>query len=358
MGSKRGSPVPGFLDPLGLFGSDPKPPTPPDPVVTANAQAAANRETAIAEAQLNRVNQVTPYGTTQFSQTPGPGGVPIYTQTTTESPNQQALREGQENLGIDLSAVGQRQIGQLSDALSAPYDPRRINLGDTTGGQLDLAQVLGGNFDLSQFDPTRALGDYGQQVEQDTYNLATRRLGGEFDRAEEGLRTRLANQGITPGSEAFENELESFNRSRGDAYASAQLGARDTAERSRAARTAELLAGAGLTGDERTQRINEILTGRTQNLEEALQQYGIDTTADISGRTQPLQEIQAIMHGTPLTPINPGAIATSGINPTDIAGITQTNYQQLLNAFNAQQQQQQSTQGAVAGVAGAALVAF
>lgn len=382
-------------DPAGIAkGSDeynkkhPEAPKPPDPQATADAQTRSNVQTAIAEAQLNRVNEVTPYGGTTYTQTMGPNGVPIYTRTTTESDEERGLREGQQGLSQSLLDIGQTQAGQIRDALGQPYDPRRINIADTTGGRLDFNEALGeynldrfdptneGRFDLSRFDPSQALGDYGTQLEQQTYDLATSRLGREFDRAEEGLRTRLANQGITPGSEAWNAELESFNRSRGQAYTDAQLQARNVAESSRAARAGELAAGAGLAETERQTNMadllaaanlseaererlsNELLTGRTQNVEEALRQYGIDTSADLSERQQPLSEIQAIIQGTPLTPINPGAIATSQIQPTNTADITQSNYQMLLNAYNQAQQNQASTQGAVAGVAGAALLAF
>ena len=43
--------------------SSPTPPAPPDPVATAQAQAAANKESAMATTQLGNPNIVNPYGT-------------------------------------------------------------------------------------------------------------------------------------------------------------------------------------------------------------------------------------------------------------------------------------------------------
>jgi len=42
--------------------SAPAPPVPPDPIKTAAAQAAVNKETAIAQAKLNMIDEYTPYG--------------------------------------------------------------------------------------------------------------------------------------------------------------------------------------------------------------------------------------------------------------------------------------------------------
>src|SRR6187549_1014741 len=50
----------------------PRAPTPPDPVATANAQTASNRDTALTQARLNNVNQVTPYGSLTYTASGGP----------------------------------------------------------------------------------------------------------------------------------------------------------------------------------------------------------------------------------------------------------------------------------------------
>ena len=47
--------------------SAPSPPPPPDPAKTAAAQAAANKETAIAQAKLNMIDEYTPYGSSLYT---------------------------------------------------------------------------------------------------------------------------------------------------------------------------------------------------------------------------------------------------------------------------------------------------
>lgn len=294
--------------------SKPRAPTPPSPQATAAAQTESNVNTAIANAQLNNVNQVTPWGSVTYSSTPGANGIPNWTQTTTLSENQQALNDLQEQQGLALGQLGLDQTERASDILSQPYSSTRAdiagslgqaNFGDQVGqvnynglgsgqvdysgnafndmadprrnqvgqadysqyqlGSMDLASALGGsanfgpqignvqshevngqrinnrldlgnynqaglqNLDLSQYDSANA-----GQLQSYLYNLAAKPLESEFAKREESLRTRLANQGVNAGSSAFGSELSAFNEGAGNAYASAQLNAFDSALRANA----------------------------------------------------------------------------------------------------------------------------
>src|SRR5690606_16080061 len=71
----------------------PSPPPPPDPMATARAQGQINKETAIAQARLNAVNQVTPYGNFTYEAGPEVEGVPQYTATQTFTPEQPHIFE-------------------------------------------------------------------------------------------------------------------------------------------------------------------------------------------------------------------------------------------------------------------------
>lgn len=295
--------------------SKPKAPAPPDPVATAQAQYQYNTQAAQDSARLNRVNQQTPYGSVSYTEGPGMR----WTQTVTESPNQERLRLAQENSGIALGELGAAQARKVGDILGTNYQSRRFNSADVTGGR---------------FDPNAAAG---QDIESATYDLATRRLGTQFDRSEEQLRSRLANQGITQDSEAFRSELEAFNTGKGNAYADAQLQARSTAEASRAA------------------RIAEALQGRQQNLAEGEAQYARDTAADMADRRVPLEEISSIINGAPLQRTDPGQIYTQGINAADYQGAVAMQQQALQNQYNQKMAGRNAIIGGLAGLGGAAL---
>ena len=72
-------------------------PAAPDPVATANAQAAANKEAVRESALVNQINQVTPYGTLKYT---GEVGAPDRTATTTLSPAQQQMLDLTNQAGI------------------------------------------------------------------------------------------------------------------------------------------------------------------------------------------------------------------------------------------------------------------
>lgn len=300
-------------------------PTPPDPVRTAEAQTASNVETATANSYLNNVNQVTPWGNVMFDVTGGgPNGVPTWTQTTTLSPSQQALNDLVEQQGLLLGQLGIDQTHAVSNILGTNYDPTRFNTNAVTGGALDIAG---------------ALGDYNTDIEQRYRDLATRGLGEDFDRREESLRSRLAAQGINAGTEAQGTELANLGEQRSDAFARAELGARQMAL------------------SDRQQQLSELMGERGTNLSEALQQYGLDTTADLAIRQNPLNEIIALMSGVQTNPINPGQPNTYPIAGTDVAGIYNQGYQNQLAAWQANQASNNGLLGALAQLGAAGITA-
>lgn len=273
-------------------------PSPPDPYRVAEAQTGQNVETALANATLNNVNQNTPWGNVSFTSSPsglivGGQNVPSYTQTTTLSPNQQLLNDLQEQQGIALGQLGIDQTGAVSNILNTPYNPRRFNTNAATGGPLDIQG---------------SLGDAGGDIEARYRELAQRGLGEDFDRREESLRSRLANQGVNAGTEAFGSELQGLGEQRADAFARAELAAR------------------GMAQADRQQALAELTGERGANLGEALQQYNLDTTADLAQRQNPLNEIIALMSGVQTNPIVPGQPRGTNVANTNLADLIYRQY--------------------------------
>ena len=95
-------------------------PSPPDPVATANAQAAANKEAVRESALVNQINQISPWGQVGFT---GGIGEPDRTQTTTLDPLDQYILDQQRAIGVNLLGMGQNQlIPAVSQALGQPLD--------------------------------------------------------------------------------------------------------------------------------------------------------------------------------------------------------------------------------------------
>lgn len=277
----------------------PKAPKSPDPKETAAAQTGTNVATALANAQLGNVNQYGPDGSVTYSQSgyttikdPTSGAtynIPQYNQYTTLSGAQQAIKDQTDAASLNLGKIANNQSAFLNSYLSKPFSLSSL-----------------GSFDIDNAATEGRLVDLGR-----------RRLDPVIAQRDEDLRTRLANQGIKAGSDAYGRELATAAQGNNDAY------------------TSLLLNG-------RQQAANEILTERQQQVQEALTQ-----------RNQPLNEISALLSGTQVGTPQFGAGTNQPSLPTvDYAGLVNQNYQNKLGAYNTQMSQYNSLAGGLFGLGG------
>lgn len=162
------------------FKSDPPPP--PDYIGAANATAAGNLEAAKYATQANRINQVTPYGSLTYNYTPqydaeGKETGAGWTQTMNLSPQAQATLDKQMALSDKYAQTATEGFDKVQGLLSNP--------------ELDVSGL-----------PARAI-DVGQTAQQAIMS----RLQPQLAQQEEALAARLANQGITLGSDAYGHEM-------------------------------------------------------------------------------------------------------------------------------------------------------
>lgn len=168
-------------------------PKQPDPAQTAATQTQMNKDTAIAQQNLNMVDQVTPYGTLKYNQVgTNADGTPKYQATTVLSPENQQLFDSFMKMGGTLGTAGVNQSAAVQDTLSKPFD----------------------------FDAATAtkLSDI-----QKTF------LDPEWNSRATSLESDLLNRGIMPGSEAYTKAKTDFANQRDNAYRSAYLGSYTTA---------------------------------------------------------------------------------------------------------------------------------
>lgn len=106
--------------------SPPAAPTPANPTAVSSAQGSADINTAIAQANLNNVNQVTPYGNLTYSQNGSqtvtlPDGstvqVPQFTATQTLTPTGQQTVDQQQQTQLGLATLANQQTGRVSSVL-------------------------------------------------------------------------------------------------------------------------------------------------------------------------------------------------------------------------------------------------
>lgn len=282
----------------------------PDPNVTAQAQSAANVNTAGAQAALNYVNQVTPYGSTTYDTTgtyttPDGQVVPRYTQTTALSPLGQSLLTGQQNVANTLIPSAERLAGTVGEAVTNPLDFNTAQSG-----------ILNST---PQFLSDRAADA--------TYAKQRGFLDPQWEQQGRQLEDQLARQGIPVGSEAYQNAMQAFNSSKTQAYDAAQNSA--------------IANGTSAAGN----LFNMALAGQQQNLSE--QQLA---------QQNPLSLLQQLFGASPSSPsqpiTQPGAI---NIAPTDVIGATNAATTAASNRYNAGLGQQNALFGGLASL-GSALI--
>lgn len=250
----------------------PAAPAAPDPLKTAAAQTGMNRDTAVSQQITNMVNQKNADGSSisydrsgEESYVDSTGKTitqPRFTQTSAFSAPQQEIFNIGQDTEKNIATIGRDQSGRIGDLLGTP-----LKLGN-------------------------------EATESRLMELGRKRLDPQFARDEETLRTRMANSGITQGSQAWNAEM-------------------------------------GRMGETRNDAMNQLLlSGRQQANQEIM-----------SERNQPINEITALMSGSQVSNPQQNNTPTANVAGVDYTGLVRDNY----NAQVAQQQMKNANNQAMMG---------
>lgn len=269
----------------------PKAPPAPDYAALAQQQGTESRDTAGFNTNINRVNQVGPYGSVTWAQRPGADplhpGVGDYTQTTALSPEQQALYDANNRISQSFANTAESGLSRVGGAMAAPFNPQGLPAWQTvdTSGASPVSSV--GAWAL----PNQSIGagqvqqqlqrgglpalDYGTAEARQRVESALRaRLTPQLDEQQRALESQLLNSGLEKGSQAWNSELDRMGRARNDAEQ--QIIAAGGAEESRLS---------DLQRAQRAQLFGEEL-GAGQFANNAIgQQFGQDLSAAQFGNT-------------------------------------------------------------------------
>lgn len=166
-----------------------KTPKAPDPMATAQAQAGVNLDTAMTQQSMNLTDQVNPWGNVSYT----PSGstsfvdstgktvtIPRYQQTTTFTPEQQAIFDKSQAAQSNIAGIAKDQSAMVGEYLKTPFE----------------------------FD--------NQDAADWSYDLASSRILPQQQQNEAALRTRLINSGLRPGTQAWTSEMERMGRGNTD----------------------------------------------------------------------------------------------------------------------------------------------
>lgn len=180
------------------------------------------------QTRANRIGSTDPYGSLQYSQTamidPATGlqiidpvtREPQYQWESQYSLNEplQSTLSSMQDVGAGRAALAEGSMARYWDEMQNPMDF------DQYGDPIQMGPVR----DVGTFD-----FDYGpeatQRAEDAAYQRATARLDPQFNARRASLETRLRNQGLTPGDQAYDAAMANLGRESADAYEMARLGA-------------------------------------------------------------------------------------------------------------------------------------
>ena len=269
--------------------SAPTPPATPDYAAAATAQGAANVDTARVQSKLNNPNMYTPYGTQLVSYN---GDQPTITQSLT--PEAQKTLEQQQQVQSQLASLSGKGADLAVNVLDKPF---------TFGGpsvktSLDLSNV-------AKMPVNAGITSQEAIMSRLEPSLAKQRTSTE---------TNLINQGLRPGTEAYDNAIQLLGQQENDA------------------RTQAVLSGLNLDTNANAQMYNQALqagqfenTAQQQALAEAIQQ-----------RQMPLNEITALQSGSQIQNPQFGAYQGTNVATTPIFAATQAAGQAAQNNYNQQ----------------------
>lgn len=352
----------------------------PDYIGAAKATSQGNLDLAKYATQANRVNQVTPYGSLNWTNnrtfdqagydaamqaynqsrtTQNPGGRWVETPgsygyagsdgpapTREWVPNAQTSSSGAAGAAPDINSFysggdNWTQTVQLSPEMQALFD-QNMKVSQGLFGSQDAAlgrvqQMMGSGFDTSNLPAAgTALDINGLPAAGSVYdptqatNTATEailsRVNPELDRQYESLRGQLANQGIAQGSAAWNNALGSFGQQRNDAVTQAGLQGINLGMQQQGQTYGQQTQNRSLAAALQGQQFGQANTARGNALQE--QAYL---------RSLPLNELNALRSGTQVQmPEFPGYAQQATTGGTDYTGAAQNTYQSQLGASNAQ----------------------
>jgi hypothetical protein len=271
---------------------------------------------------VNRPNEFTPEGARVWHLRPGadPGNPQIgdWNVETVLSPEQQRLYDMENANKARLGTVAQQGLSSVEGKLGTPFSMANVPAAGVWDGPATA----------------QAGTEARSRLERALYDKQTRFLGERFGAEDEALRTRLANQGIFAGSQAYGGETDQLGRRRNEAY----QGAMDTA----------ILGAAGEEGRVLQNQLTSF-NAQQQSREKAIQEQAYL-------RALPLNEFNSLVSGAQINmpqfqPYYTGATVAAA--PTFAA--TQAQFGAAQDAANLQASQRNALLGGLAGLGGAAI---
>lgn len=258
-------------------------------IQAAQATTMGNMYGAQAATQANRINQNTPYASLNYTQGVDANGNPTWT---------------------------------ANQSLAQPLQSSLSNI------QGRLAQTTANPFDTSAYQAQTGQGYTGMEGWDKATGLINQRLQPQIEQSNERLQAQLANQGIVPGTEAYNRAMTQQGQ-----------------------KTNDLMTQAQLAGSQVQNQLQNQSLAQQQANNAALQQ---NYTQNYAAYNNPLQQLGAFQQATTPGYVNP--YSQAAVAGPDYLGAYTTANAAAIAAQNAANARTANTQSGLYGLGSAALL--
>lgn len=306
-------------------------PDAPDYKGAAEEQAKSSADVTRQQTYANRPTQTTPWGSVEWGTEAGidpSTGEPVtqWNQNLTLNPQSQSALDDQMQMQAQRSGLAGGMYDQMADEFGQPID-------------FASARGLQDAPDAGQFDSSQR---YAQDAEDAIYGQYERRAEPRMAQQKAAMETQLRNQGLTPGTEAYDYQLDQLMQQQEDSRMGAQY---------------QATMGAGA---EAQRFLGMDMSSQGQSFQQGIQGAGFGNTVrqqqiseEMQRRGYTLNEINAILTGQQVqTPQMPGFNTASKSESTQYNAAAQNQGQADLDRFNAEQMAMQGMMSGVGAIGG------
>jgi len=296
------------------MGKSSQAPQAPDPYVVAGANTQQQKEASAYNAAM-RSNTYTPYGSQTYEQYgyDPTTGAPLYNEFIDLSPTAQRTVDQNIQNQYDTSVTANKFLKNAESSLSNPINTSDLNY--------QTSLNTGGNAELSK------------KAQDAIYGKQTALLDPQYQQNQDALNTRLANQGINIGSEAYDREMNNFARQKDYAYGNA--------------RNDSILGG--------IQYENQLFNQSGQEQQAYNNAISAELNKRFAGNNQALNQYTALASGSQVQTPQFANQPIQNVQPTDMSQLFQNQYNSQLAGYNADVAGGNSLLGGVFGLGSAAL---
>ena len=216
----------------------PSPPPAPDYAGAAREQGIANQKAGQQTAVLSNPNIISPYGnqTVSYDLAGGYDGTPQPTITQTLTPEAQATLESQQRVQRSLANLGEQASGTAQRIMGTPFQYTGPDIQTSVGPQVSPnygpaagEYGMAGGFNADPYGNLKTSADLSGVAKMPVNAGMTgqqaimARLQPQIEQRAKANFQNLQNQGITAGSEAYQNAMREQQQGENDLYSQAAL---------------------------------------------------------------------------------------------------------------------------------------